>query len=75
VRDQQLQRNKGKVPLMPNERQPTLPDLEQLVAPEYVNPTHAAPPPAAVPAPVLPEPTTPFGETPAPPPSGQGGQP
>jgi general secretion pathway protein D len=75
VRDQQLQRNKGKVPLMPNERQPTLPDLEQLVAPEYVNPTHAEPPPAAVPAPVPPAPTTPFGETPAPPPAGQGGQP
>ena len=35
IRDQQLERNDGKVPLMPGERQPTLPALEQLVPPEY----------------------------------------
>jgi general secretion pathway protein D len=83
VRQQQLDRNKGKVTLMPGEHQPTLPALEQLVAPQYVNPTRqveAAP--AATPPPVVrPEPTTPFGETPAaapatePTPPPQGGQP
>ena len=80
VRDQQLNRNKGKVQLMPGEHQPTLPALEQLVAPQYVNPTLApATAPAATPPPpvVRPEPTTPFGETPAaePAPPPQGGQP
>jgi general secretion pathway protein D len=75
VRDQQLNRNNGRVPLMPSERQPTLPSLEQLVTPEYVNPTRSEPPPAPAPAPVLPEPTTPFGETPVPTPPGQGRQP
>jgi general secretion pathway protein D len=85
VRDQQLGRNKGKVSLMPGEHQPTLPALEQLVAPQYVNPTRpveAAPvAPAASPPVVRPEPTTPFGETPAaapatePVPPPQGGQP
>jgi general secretion pathway protein D len=81
VRDQQLQRNKGKVTLMPGEHQPTLPDLQQLVTPQYVNPTRSepppqepAPPPVAPPPVALPTPTTPFGETPAPPPP-QGGQP
>lgn len=70
IREQQLERNKGRVPLMPGERQPTLPSLDQLVTPEYVNPARSAsPPPAAAPAPALPEPTTPFGETPAPPPA------
>jgi general secretion pathway protein D len=75
IRQQQLDRNKGKVTLMPGEYQPTLPSLEQLVAPEYVNPNRAAVPlpPAPAPAPV--ETTTPFGETPAatpapPPPQG-----
>jgi general secretion pathway protein D len=74
VREQQLNRNKGKVTLMPGERQPTLPSLEDLVTPEYVNPTRVTPLPPAAPAPVLPETTTPFGETPAPvetPPQGQ----
>jgi general secretion pathway protein D len=85
VRDQQLNRNKGKVSLMPGEHQPTLPALEQLVAPQYVNPTRpveAAPAaPAASPPVARPEPTTPFGETPAaapatePAPPPQGGQP
>ena len=76
VRDQQLKRSNGKVPLMPGEHQPTLPDLQQLVVPQYVNPTRteAAPPVPAAPPVVPPTPTTPFGETPAPPPP-QGGQP
>ena len=73
VRDQQLERNNGRVPLMPGERQPTLPALEQLVTPEHLNPTRSVEPPPAAPAPVLPKPTTPFGETPVPTPpvSGQ----
>jgi len=73
VRDQQLERNNGRVPLMPGERQPTLPSLEQLVTPEHLNPTRSVEPPPATPAPVLPTPTTPFGETPVPTPpvSGQ----
>ena len=77
IRDQQLNRNKGKVTLMPGERQPTLPALEDLVTPENVNPTRVTPQPPAAPAPVLPEPTTPFGETPqpTPPPAEQGKQP
>jgi general secretion pathway protein D len=79
IRDQQLNRNKGKVTLMPGEHQPTLPSLEQLVSPEYVNPNRAATPlplaPAPAPAPAPVETTTPFGETPAatppaPPPQG-----
>jgi len=69
IREQQLNRNKGKVTLMPGERQPALPALEDLVTPENVNPTRVTPLPPAAPAPVLPEPTTPFGETPAPPPA------
>jgi general secretion pathway protein D len=68
VREQQLNRNKGKVTLMPGERQPTLPPLEDLVTPEHANPTRVTPLPPAAPAPTpaLPEPTTPFGETPPP---------
>jgi len=70
IRGQQIERNGGRVPLMPGERQPTLPALEQLVTPEYVNPTRVTPLPPATPAPAAapatPEPTTPFGETPAP---------
>ena len=42
LREQQLNRNNGKVPLMPTERQPTLPALEDLVSPEYLNPVAAA---------------------------------
>ena len=42
IRDQQTGgKNKGRVPLMPSERQPTLPALEQLVPPELLNPTRA----------------------------------
>ncbi|MBP1604199.1 MAG: type secretion system protein GspD [Acidobacteria bacterium] len=69
LRDQQLERNNGKVPLMPSERQPTLPALQDIVSPEYLNPVRQAAPPAAAPAtaPVPPPvtPTTPFGMTPA----------
>ena len=46
VRDQQTGgKNKGRVPLMPGERQPTLPALEQLVPPELLNPARQASPP------------------------------
>jgi general secretion pathway protein D len=72
VRDQQIERNNGRVPLMPGERQPTLPPLEQLVTPEHLNPTRSVEPPPAAPAPVLPTPTTPFGETPVPTPPASG---
>jgi general secretion pathway protein D len=55
IREQQINRNKGRVPLMPTERQPTLPALEELVSPQYVDPTRVAPEGAPVPAPA-PEP-------------------
>ena len=65
LREQQLNRNNGKVPLMPTERQPTLPALEDLVSPEYLNPVRqpAAPAaaPVAEPAPPPVTTTTPFG--------------
>jgi len=66
VRDQQVERSNGKVTLMPGEHQPTLPPLEKLVTPEYVNPTRPIAPPPVAPPVVLPTPTTPFGETPVP---------
>jgi general secretion pathway protein D len=80
LREQQQKMNKGKVPLMPSERQPTLPALEQLVPPELLNPARAAAdatPAARVPStpvpvpqpPVQPPPTTPFGEPSATPPA------
>jgi general secretion pathway protein D len=50
VRGQQLDRNKGRVPLMPGERQPTLPALEQLVPPELLNPARQAAPAGSTPA-------------------------
>jgi general secretion pathway protein D len=50
VRGQQAGRNSGRVPLMPTERQPTLPPLEQLVPPELLNPARQASPPGATPA-------------------------
>jgi general secretion pathway protein D len=50
LRDQQLGINKGKVPLMPKERQPTLPSLESLVPPELLNPARAAAPAGSTPA-------------------------
>ena len=68
LRDQQLNRNKGKVPLMPTERQPTLPALENLVSPQYLNPVRQPEAPADAPAaePVRPPvtTTTPFGTAP-----------
>jgi general secretion pathway protein D len=88
IRDQQVDRNKGKVPLMPGERQPTLPSLESLVPPELLNPAVDAAPPGTTPAarinatgggpatePPAPVQTTePFGEAPAAPPE-EGKQP
>jgi general secretion pathway protein D len=50
IRDQQLKHNDGKVMLMPNERQPTLPSLEALVPPELLNPAQYAAPPGTTPA-------------------------
>jgi general secretion pathway protein D len=50
IRDQQTGRNGGRVPLMPSERQPTLPPLEQLVPPELLNPARQASPQGATPA-------------------------
>jgi general secretion pathway protein D len=47
IRGQQTERNKGRVPLMPGERQPTLPPLEQLVPAELLNPARAAAAPGA----------------------------
>jgi general secretion pathway protein D len=50
IRKQQLERNDGRVPLMPGERQPTLPPLEQLVPAELLNPARQASPQGATPA-------------------------
>jgi len=50
IRKQQLDRNDGRVPLMPGERQPTLPSLEQLVPPELLNPYREPSAPDATPA-------------------------
>ncbi len=50
IREQQTGRNGGRVPLMPSERQPTLPPLEQLVPPELLNPARQASPQGATPA-------------------------
>lgn len=50
LRDQQLGINKGRVPLMPRERQPTLPPLESLVPPELLNPAREASPAGETPA-------------------------
>jgi general secretion pathway protein D len=50
IRGQQTGRNGGRVPLMPSERQPTLPPLEQLVPPELLNPARQAAPQGATPA-------------------------
>jgi general secretion pathway protein D len=50
IRKQQVERNDGRVPLMPSERQPTLPPLEQLVPPELLNPARQAVAPTATPA-------------------------
>jgi general secretion pathway protein D len=50
IRNQQLERNDGKIPLMPGERQPTLPALEALVPPELLNPAKQASPLGDTPA-------------------------
>jgi hypothetical protein len=50
IRDQQLHRNDGKVPLMPGERQPTLPPIEQLVPPSQLDPARSVAPPGTTPA-------------------------
>jgi general secretion pathway protein D len=50
IRKQQLERNNGRVPLMPGESQPTLPALEQLVPAELLNPVRQAVAPDATPA-------------------------
>jgi general secretion pathway protein D len=42
IRKQQIERNGGKVTLLPGERQPTLPALESLVPPELLNPARDA---------------------------------
>jgi len=44
LRDQQLRRNNGRVTLLPGERQPTLPPIEELS--RYADPTAGAAPPA-----------------------------
>jgi general secretion pathway protein D len=44
LRDQQLQRRKGRVTLLPGERQPLLPPIEELS--KYADPTAGAKPPA-----------------------------
>jgi general secretion pathway protein D len=76
MREQQLQRNNGKVTLMPGERQPTLPAIESLVPPELLNPAERVAPPDLTPAeravvaegatlqPAPVQTTTPFGTTP-----------
>jgi general secretion pathway protein D len=81
IREQQLNRNDGKVPLLPGERQPTLPSLDSLIPPELLNPARDAAPPGTTPAerasasgslngPAAPPPpvqtTEPFGTTPVP---------
>jgi general secretion pathway protein D len=50
IRDQQLGYKDGKVPLMPGERQPTLPALESLVPPKLLEPARRAAPPGSTPA-------------------------
>jgi general secretion pathway protein D len=50
IRDQQLGYKDGKVPLMPGERQPTLPALESLVPPKLLEPATRAAPPGTTPA-------------------------
>jgi general secretion pathway protein D len=45
LRDQQMQRRKGRVTLLPGERQPLLPPIDELS--KYADPTAGAKPPAA----------------------------
>lgn len=55
LRDQQLQRTKGRVTLLPGERQPLLPPIEDLA--KYADPTAGAKPPAPGTSPDAPPPT------------------
>ena len=50
IREQQLGYKKGKVPLMPGERQPTLPALDTVVPPKLLDPATRAVAPDATPA-------------------------
>jgi general secretion pathway protein D len=50
IRDQQIGHKKGKVPLMPGERQPTLPAIETVVPPKLLDPATRAVAPGATPA-------------------------
>jgi general secretion pathway protein D len=50
IRDQQLGHKKGKVPLMPGERQPTLPAIDTVVPPKLLDPATRAVAPGATPA-------------------------
>ncbi|HWK73007.1 MAG TPA: type II secretion system secretin GspD [Povalibacter sp.] len=69
IRDQQLQRRDGKVTLLPGERQPLLPPIEDLS--KYADPTAGAKPPqpgTERPEEQAPLQTTPLPATPQPPP-------
>jgi general secretion pathway protein D len=50
IRKQQEEMFGGKVPLMPRDRQPTLPELETMVPPELLDPARQAAPPGTTPA-------------------------
>lgn len=64
MRDQQLDRRKGKVTLLPGERQPLLPPIEELS--KYADPTAGAAPPAPATTRPAPVETTPLPPTPPP---------
>jgi general secretion pathway protein D len=64
VRNQQLQRRHGKVTLLPGERQPLLPPIEELS--KYADPTAGAKPPATGTDPTKQTTTVPLKETPPP---------
>jgi general secretion pathway protein D len=50
IRKQQMDSFGGRVPLMPLDKQPALPPLDQLVPPELLNPAEALAPPGTTPA-------------------------
>jgi general secretion pathway protein D len=64
VRNQQLQRRKGKVTLLPGERQPLLPPIEELS--RYADPTAGSKKPEPGTDPTRPTETVPLPETPPP---------
>ncbi|MGH8240342.1 MAG: hypothetical protein ACREXP_25455, partial [Steroidobacteraceae bacterium] len=64
VRNQQLQRRKGKVTLLPGERQPLLPPIEELS--KYADPTAGAKRPEPGTDPSKPAETAPLQENPPP---------